>query len=162
MVGQIWTVGSTFLSPIPQHEKYQNTYFMKINWLSVSDLTSEEFGSITSALTSRKPGNTENQWLFLDSLENWSHKENLHFEIWRDRCSKTDVATKSGAGAINWKEKLNSNFDELLEMECELLREWELLWTAGFSGGFSRNPKSFSQWGSKEDPFMTLAKAEDE
>ena len=32
---------------------------------------------------------------------------------------------KCGAGAVNWKEQLNRNFDELLEVDHELSRGWE-------------------------------------
>ena len=29
------------------------------------------------------------------------------------------------SGAMNWKEKFNSNVNKLLKTECELLREWD-------------------------------------
>ena len=72
------------------------------------------------------------QWLFLDPLKTWAHREHRDPKIQGEEWMQIITAQIYLLGSedtrtTNYREYLHSNSDELLEVSCGLLWQWESL-----------------------------------
>lgn len=109
------------LKEIESQEKTTVSY-----WITQSHnktaATSKEFGSpYLHPHKKKKAEQTENQWLFLDPLENWGNRANHHLKSGETEEDRGSQLTESRSR--HWSQQLVGTvkgFDELLEAECEL------------------------------------------
>lgn len=126
-----------------------------VGWILVSNPACRELRSHHSHSNNmRKAEQTENQQLFFNASENWSHKENHCSQNCSDRESQLAIAEGQEQKPLGnqWQDrKMSALVYRLLEAPCTQI--WELesrgAWSLGDPHTFvcfpSRSPTTFSQ-----------------